>query len=187
MRNLLRLEQKNKLLKIARDTIVEYIKTGKIIVVEETDPVLNQTLGAFVTLHENGELRGCIGNIIGQQALYLTVRDMAIASATEDPRFNPLNKNEISLINIEISVLSEPKKITNTDEIILGTHGVIVKQGARSGVFLPQVATETGWTKEEFMDNLCTRKAGISRDAWKNSKCDIFIFTAEVFGENSGQ
>lgn len=183
MENLLNTEQKKKLLKIARDTIIEYVTNKKVLEVKETDPALNQTLGAFVTLHINKELRGCIGNIIGQKPLYLTIRDMAIASASEDPRFSPLTKGEIPLIHIEISVLSTLKEIKNPDEITLGKHGVLVKSGSKGGVFLPQVASQTCWTKEEFMGNLCKHKAGLPQDAWKKGQCEIHIFSAEVFSE----
>lgn len=176
-------QQKNKLLKISRDTITEYVSTGNTRPIKETDPVLNQIMGAFVTLHKAGQLRGCIGNIIGNRPLYLTVQDMAIASSSEDPRFAPVNKNELNQIDIEISVLSPLKKISNPDEIVLGKHGVLVKDGLRSGVYLPQVAAETGWTKEQFMDSLCQDKAGMKPDAWKTGKCEIYVFSAEVFGE----
>lgn len=183
MEELLNEQQKKKLLKLARDTITLYLSGGKTLEPQEDDPVLTQVMGAFVTLHENGELRGCIGNIVGRKPLYLTVRDMAIASATDDPRFNQITKEELPRIHIEISALSPLKKINNPDEIILGKHGVLVKDLFRSGVYLPQVATETGWTKEEFMNSLCASKAGMSPDAWKRGKCEIFIFSAEVFAE----
>ncbi|MBU2541757.1 MAG: AmmeMemoRadiSam system protein B [Candidatus Omnitrophica bacterium] len=182
-KELLSQDQKNKLLKLARDTIRHFLTTGKTLEVKEDDPILKQTMGAFVTLHKKGQLRGCIGNIIGTKALYLTVRDMAIASATEDPRFSSVTKDELPDIDIEISALSPLKKITNHDEIILGKHGVLVKDFFRSGVYLPQVATETGWTKEQFMSSLCASKAGIAPDAWKTGKCEIYIFSAEVFRE----
>jgi AmmeMemoRadiSam system protein A len=141
-------------------------------------------MGAFVTLHERGELRGCIGNIVATQPLYLTVRDMAIASAFEDPRFPSLKEDELKDIDIEISVLSEPQKINDPNIIEMGKHGVIVRSGFRSGVFLPQVATETGWDRDTFMSNLCSHKAGLPADAWKKKGVDIYIFTAEVFSEN---
>ncbi len=182
-KQLLTQEQKNKLLKLARQTISVYLESGKTLEVKESDPVLNQAMGAFVTLHKHGQLRGCIGNIIGRKPLYLTVRDMAIAAATQDPRFNPVGKDELGDIHIEISALSPLKKITNPDEIILGKHGVLVKNLFRSGVYLPQVATETGWTKEQFMNSLCASKAGMAADAWKKGQCEIHIFSAEVFGE----
>jgi hypothetical protein len=177
--------QQKKLLKIARDTITTYLKTGKILAVKEDDPVLNKEMGAFVTLHEKGQLRGCIGNIIGRGPLYLTVRDMAIESATGDPRFSKVRPEEMKDIYIEISVLSELNKVKSADEIELGVHGVLIRKGFASGVFLPQVATETGWSKEEFLSCLCSQKAGLLPDAWKTGEVDMFVFTAEVFGEKN--
>jgi AmmeMemoRadiSam system protein B/AmmeMemoRadiSam system protein A len=176
-------QQRKKLLKIARDTITLYVTTGKILEVKETDPVLNQTMGAFVTLGKQTGLRGCIGNFNVHTPLYLTVRDMAIAAATQDPRFNPVTADELKDIHIEISALSPLKKIANPDEIVIGKHGVMVKDLWRSGVYLPQVATETGWTKEQFMNSLCAHKAGMNADAWKTGKCELYIFSAEVFAE----
>lgn len=176
-------QEKNKLLKIARDSITEYLTNKTTPGLTEDDPVLRSIMGAFVTLRENEELRGCIGNITGTLPLFETIRDMAIAAATEDPRFSPLESYELENIKIEISVLSPLKKIQNTDEIVIGKHGVLVKDGLRSGVYLPQVANETKWSKEEFMNSLCGSKARMSPDAWKKGKCEIFVFTAEVFGE----
>jgi len=182
-KGMLNKEQRKKLLGIARKSIEVYLKTGKRLQVNETDPVLSKEMGAFVTLHENGELRGCIGNLVGTQPLYLTVRDMAVEAAVDDPRFPPLRLEELKNIEIEISALSPMKKISSIDEIQLGAHGVLVKRGFNSGVFLPQVATETGWSKEEFLNNLCLHKAGLSADAWKDKATEIFVFTAEVFSE----
>ncbi|OGX16367.1 MAG: hypothetical protein A2166_06390 [Omnitrophica WOR_2 bacterium RBG_13_41_10] len=175
--------QRKKLLEIARKAIETYLKTGKKLEIQETDPVLIKDLGTFVTLHERGELRGCIGNLIGNEPLYLAVRNMAIESAVGDPRFAPLTLNELANVEIEISVLSPMEKISSPDEIKLGTHGVLVRRGFNSGVYLPQVATETGWSKEEFLSSLCAHKAGLSPDAWKDKSTDIYIFTAEVFSE----
>jgi AmmeMemoRadiSam system protein A len=109
---------------------------------------------------------------------------MSVASATQDPRFMPVTKDDLADIDIEISVLSPLKKITNPDEIIIGVHGVLVKNDYTSGVYLPQVATETGWSKEEFMNSLCGHKAGMESDAWKTGACEIHVFTAEVFSEH---
>ncbi len=181
--NMLNKEQRGKLLMIARNSIQAYLKTGKKMELSETDAVLLKEMGAFVTLRERGQLRGCIGNLVGQEPLYLTVRDMAIEAATGDPRFPPVTLDELKDIEIEISALSPLKKIESTDEIKMGVHGVIVKSGFRSGVFLPQVATETGWSKEQFLSELCEGKAGLSRDAWKDKNTEIYIFTAEVFSE----
>jgi AmmeMemoRadiSam system protein A len=175
--------QRKRLLDIARGSIEHYLKTGKELEVSEIDAVLNKKMGAFVTLHKNGELRGCIGNLIGQKALYLTVRDMAVESAVGDPRFPSVDLSELKNIDIEISALSPMEKIDSIDKIQLGIHGVLVRQGLRSGVFLPQVATETGWSKEEFLSNLCAHKAGLSPLAWKDKATEIYIFSAEVFSE----
>jgi len=140
-------------------------------------------MGAFVTLHKYGQLRGCIGNLIGEKPLYLTVIDMAIESAVDDPRFPPLKLEELKDIEIEISVLSPLEKIDDPKDIILGKHGVLVRKGFRSGVFLPQVAEETGWSKEEFLSYLCSHKAGLPPYAWKEKDTELYIFTAEVFSE----
>lgn len=177
--------QRKRLLEIARATIETYLKSGKKPPVKESDPALLKDMGAFVTLNQNGQLRGCIGNLVGTQALSLTISDMAVEAATGDPRFNPVELAELQGIEIEISVLSPLEKIADPDDIKLGVHGVLLRNGYRSGVFLPQVATETGWSKEEFMSNLCSHKAGLSADAWKDKSTDIYIFTAEVFSEKN--
>ena len=176
-------EQREKLLKIARDTIQNYLETGKRLDVEVEDETLKQDMGAFVTLHKHGQLRGCIGHMAAAGPLYLTVRDMAISAAAEDPRFAPVTLDELDDIDIEISALSPMKKIDDYNVIEMGRHGVMVKSAWRSGVYLPQVADETGWDREQFMNSLCAHKAGISPDAWKTGSCDIYVFTAEVFGE----
>ena len=176
-------DQKEKLLKIARDSISHYLKTGKKLDVEVDDEALKENMGAFVTLHKNGELRGCIGHMEAAEPLYLTVRNMAIAAAVEDYRFSTVTQSELDDIDIEISVLSPMERIEDPNIIEMGKHGVKVRMGWRGGVYLPQVATETGWTREEFMNSLCAHKSGIPMDAWKTGECDIYIFTAEVFGE----
>ncbi len=181
--SMLNIQQKEKLLKIARDSIQSYLQTGKKLQVRETDPVLNQKMGAFVTLNKHKELRGCIGNLVGSQPLYLTVRDMAVEAAVDDPRFSPLSLPELNDVEIEISALSVLEKVPSAEKIELGKHGVLVKRGVNSGVFLPQVATETGWSKEEFLNNLCAHKAGLPADAWKDKNTELFVFNAEVFSE----
>lgn len=178
-------QQKQQLLAMARKTVEAYVKTEKVIEFEETDPRLSKKEGAFVTLRNGGQLRGCVGNIIGRGPLYQTVRDMTIA-ATQDDRFrlNPVKKEELPEIEIEISVLSEPLRVNDVNQIQMGTHGVIVSQGPfHHGLFLPQVATETGWTKERFLSELCIQKAGLPPDCWKDPKTTIEIFTADVFSE----
>ncbi len=176
-------EQRKKLLEIARKSMETYLKTGKTIEVKETDPILLKELGAFVTLKEKGQLRGCIGNIVGREPLYLTVRDMAIEAAVSDPRFARVETQELENIEIEVSVLSPLERVDSADKIQLGKHGVLIRKGLDSGVFLPQVAQETGWSKDEFLSNLCAHKAGLNADAWKDKTSEIYIFTAEVFSE----
>jgi AmmeMemoRadiSam system protein B/AmmeMemoRadiSam system protein A len=177
-------DQKKRLLAIARQTIYAYVKTGKTMDVQEKDPRLLKEEGAFVTLHRQGQLRGCIGNILGSGPLFLTVRDMAIASATQDPRFRPVGLDELDQLELEISVLSKPWRIKDPNDIELGVHGVIVSKGPfNRGLFLPQVATEQGWSREQFLSYLCSEKAGLPADAWKDPSVIIEIFTAQVFSE----
>lgn len=175
--------QKNELLTIARQTIETFVKTGKVPDVSVKDDRLQEIEGAFVTITKNGALRGCIGNIIGQKPLYETVRDMAVAAASQDPRFSPVTVGELKDFHVEISVLSKPRRVKDASEIQLGVHGVIVSAGNRQGVFLPQVAGETGWSKEEFLSQLCSQKAGLPRDAWKDPHTALYVFTADVFSE----
>lgn len=178
------LEQKKRLLQIARESITAIVTTGKVAEAKETNPRLSMVEGAFVTIHKNHQLRGCIGRIIGNQPLYLTVRDMAAAAATQDARFQPVSQEELSAIELEISVLSKPRRITDVNEIEMGVHGVIVSRDIlHSGIFLPQVATETGWSREEFLSQLCSQKAGLPPDCWKDPGTFIEIYTAEVFSE----
>lgn len=177
--------QRKRLLQIARSSIETYLKTNTKEELSEQDPLLLKEMGAFVTLNIHGQLRGCIGNLVGKEPLYLTIRDMAIEAAVGDPRFPPLDLSELKNIEIEISVLSPLERIDSAEKIQLGTHGVLVRKGFNSGVFLPQVATETGWTKEEFLSNLCAHKAGLASNAWKDKSTEIYIFTAEVFSEEN--
>lgn len=180
-------QQKNRLLEIARASINTYLQTGKKMELSETDPVLQQKMGAFVTLNKHKELRGCIGNLSVNQPLYLTVRDMAVEAAVDDPRFSALSLSELKDVEIEISVLSILEKVASAKKIELGKHGVLVRRGNQSGVFLPQVATETGWSKEEFLNNLCAHKAGMAANAWKDKDTELYIFTADVFSEKGAK
>ena len=176
-------EQQEVLLKLARERIETYVKTGEKKEYEIPDDRMKIKQGAFVTLRKSGILRGCIGHIVPIEALCDTVADMAIAAATEDPRFPAVTTGELGDIHIEISVLSVPRRVQSAEEIELGKHGVIVKRGMRQGVFLPQVATETGWDKETFLENLCWGKAGLPKDAWKDKDTELYVFTAQLFEE----
>ena len=151
-----------------------------------SDTQLTQTLkaecGAFVTLHLHGRLRGCIGNIVGVRPLYKTVAEMARAAAFEDDdRFRPLTREELEQVHIEISVLSPLRQISSPDELVLGRDGVLMVKDGRSGTFLPQVADETGWTKEEFLGHCARDKAGIGWNGWQDA--DLYVYQAEVFDE----
>ena len=174
---------RKELLKLARNTMELYITKGIVLKFESAEPQLTQEAGAFVTLHNKNRLRGCIGLIEGRQKLYETVIEMAIELARHDPRFEPVSGHELKDIDIEVSVLYPKKKVKSADDIEIGKHGVIVKKGFATGVFLPQVAAETGWSKDEFMRHLCADKAGLAPDAYKNKDTEIYVFEAEVFGE----
>jgi hypothetical protein len=176
-------EDKKELLRIARVTIDKKIGENKIpeFITKGYSKTMLTPCGAFVTLKKNGDLRGCIGRFTSEEPLYIVIREMAIASATQDTRFDPVTESEIPKLEIEISVLSPMKKINSPDEIIMGKHGIYIKKGWASGTFLPQVATETGWTKEEFLGHCARDKAGIGWDGWKDA--EIYIYTAEVFSE----
>lgn len=176
-------EERKKLLQLARNAIISYLITGKTPEIRDVDFLPNEDMGAFVTLHKKGQLRGCIGNLIAGGPLCLAVRDMAIEAATSDPRFRPVTIEEMNDIDIEISALSPLEKIEDTEKIVAGKHGVLVRSGFASGVYLPQVATEQGWNREQFMDSLCGQKAGMPHDAWRKGECDMYIFKAQVFGE----
>ena len=174
--------EKRALLVLARDTIDRYLKDGARVDPPKADGILAEKCGAFVTLHKRGHLRGCIGNMIGIRPLTETIREMAIAAATEDPRFPNVTPEEMDQIDIEISVLTPMKRVKDVSEIEVGTHGILMRQGMYQGVLLPQVATEWNWEREEFLEHTC-EKAGLPIDAWKDPATSIEIFSAEVFGE----
>jgi AmmeMemoRadiSam system protein A len=177
-------EQKRLLLTLARRT-VEACVTGRPIPDEKPDdPKLAEPCGCFVTLHVAGELRGCIGTFLSQTPLYATIREMAQESL-QDTRFldRPIRPADLDQLEIEISVLSPLEKTDDPLSLELGKHGIYIKRGYMSGCFLPQVATETGWSKEEFLGYCCSHKAGLPSNAWKDPKTTVYLFTAEVFSE----
>jgi AmmeMemoRadiSam system protein A len=148
----------------------------------EVPASLSAPCGAFVTLYMGDELRGCIGYLTGTLPLIETIRDVAVKSATSDPRFLPLTQDEYPGIRIEISVLSPLKLIQNIEEIQVGTHGILIEGAWARGVLLPQVAVEYGWNREQFLKET-SRKAGGPSDLWKQPDVKIYIFTAEVVSE----
>ncbi len=184
--NVLNSKQKRELLNIAKQTVESFVQDGKVPEFDVSDERLLWKEGAFVTLHKNGELRGCIGQIVPtEKPLWQVVRDMAISACSEDHRFSPVSKKELAEIDYEISVLSAPEKINNWQDIELGKHGVIVRKEFRSGVFLPQVAADTGWSLEEFLSQLCWQKAGLSPDCYKDKEVELKVFTAQVFSQEN--
>jgi MEMO1 family protein len=176
-------KDKKEMLLIARNTIVEYVKNRKTLEIDEKN--LSSTMkthcGAFVTLKKHDNLRGCIGRFDASESLYKVVQDMAIASSTQDYRFPPVAPDEIPELEIEISVLTPMRRINSIDEIQLGKHGIYIRKGYSTGTFLPQVATETGWAKEEFLGHCAQDKAGIGWDGWKDA--ELYVYEALVFGE----
>lgn len=176
--------QKQTLLRMARDTVKAVVTGTPPPKPASDDPALNAPCGCFVTLKNRDRLRGCIGQFISDRPLIEMVAEMANASATGDPRFlgNPITPRELDNLDIEISVLSPLQRSEDPLSLRLGVDGVYIKKGYASGCFLPQVATETGWSVEEFLAFCCSHKAGLSPDAWKDPKTEVFLFTAEVFG-----
>jgi AmmeMemoRadiSam system protein B/AmmeMemoRadiSam system protein A len=147
-----------------------------------TTATLLEKRGAFVTLKIGGRLRGCIGMVEPRKPLKDTVAEMARAAAVGDPRFVPVDEKEIASLCIEISVLTPLRRIRSFDEVVVGTHGLVVERGPHRGLLLPQVATEAGWDRETFLGFTC-EKAGLPRNAWRDSDTKIFVFSAQVFGE----
>jgi uncharacterized protein len=166
---------------LARNAIREFLETGNEIQ-SPVEPSFNELRGVFVSLKIDGELRGCIGYSEAQVPLGRTIIRCAIHSATEDPRFLPLTLGELDLVRIEISLLTPIQKINDPAEIEVGIHGIVIASGMRRGLLLPQVAIEHHWDRETFLRYSC-QKAGLDDDAWKSPFTSIYIFSAEVFGE----
>ena len=142
-------------------------------------PMLSKKCGAFVSLHKHGRLRGCIGHFGEDYPLHEIVAEMARAAAFEDPRFMPVTRDELDDIDIEISVLTPMRRIQSLDEFQLHRHGIYIKKGRRSGTFLPQVADEVNWTKEEFVGHCSQDKAGLGWDGWRDA--ELYVYEAIVF------
>lgn len=165
---------------IARTTVACVVRGDRIPSFPISLERLKEHRGAFVTLRNGGQLRGCIGSLVGTMPLYETVEKMAIRAATSDPRFPPVSRQELPFLEIEISVLGPLRPIERVEEIVVGTHGLFMIHGNHSGVLVPQVAVENGWDRKTFLECL-SQKAGLPKDAWKSQKSRIYVFTAEVF------
>jgi len=175
-------QQQQILLRLARNTIEQYVTDRKVPDIPAGDPAFLPERAVFVTLHKHGQLRGCIGGLEAREPLAEAVRSSAVSAATQDPRFPPVKPDELDDLEIEVSVLSPLQKIDSPDEIVVGEHGVMVAQGMRRGVFLPQVAPEQGWDRDTMLNYLCAHKAGLPADAWRRG-ADLYVFTTQVFSE----
>lgn len=176
-------DEQDHLMNIAKRSVRSAVESGEVYDCDSGGfASLENDRGAFVTLNERGQLRGCIGYVSAVQPLYETIQGAAISAALKDPRFPPVKKEELDKITYEISVLSPFNQVLNTEKIIVGKHGLMIHKGHHEGLLLPQVATDNKWDRLTFLQQTC-RKAGLPPDAWKDEETDIFVFSAFVFGE----
>jgi AmmeMemoRadiSam system protein A len=175
-------DDKNALLRIAREALTETIVHGHRWQPDSVAGLLAEPRAAFVTLELRGKLRGCVGQVEAHKSLASTVARCAIAAALEDDRFNPVQPDEVAQLTIEISVLSQLRPIT-LGEIEIGKHGLVVERAPFRGLLLPQVAAERNWTADRFLAETCL-KAGLPREAWKSREARMLSFTAEIFSES---
>jgi len=169
------------ILELARQAVVEAVCRGRLLAEIPKTEVFEQRCGVFVTLHTGKRLRGCIGVIEAKEPLGRAVAHCAMSAAQEDPRFSPMRPEEIKDMEIEVSLLSPLERIL-PEEIEIGKHGLLVEQGFRRGLLLPQVAREYGLNREEFLRETC-HKAGLPGEAWKAPDTRIYGFTCEILGE----
>ncbi len=181
MSDMLTSAQQEFLLRLARETVASHLRKKKMPAPATDDPVLKGKRGAFVTLHVDGELRGCIGYPLPYKPLIETISAMALAAATEDTRFESIRESELGRMNVEISVLTLPRPVQDPAEVEVGRHGIIVTKGSYQGLLLPQVPLEYGWDRETFLRH-GSLKAGLPDDAWKKG-ASIQVFEAQVFSE----
>ncbi|MEI7903744.1 MAG: AmmeMemoRadiSam system protein A, partial [bacterium] len=173
---------KKTLLTHVRETITAYLSTGTVPTARGLGPGAQQRRGVFVTLKKHGDLRGCIGRMIPDKPLHELAGAVALQSALEDPRFRPVTLHELKNLEIEISVLTPMTPVPGADHIVVGRDGVLIRKGGLSAVFLPQVAPEQGWGRDEMLEHLC-RKAGLLPGSWKQG-ATLLTFQAIVFSES---
>jgi AmmeMemoRadiSam system protein A len=172
-------QERLELLHIARTAVEMIVRDNRVLEPQPASPGLLSPAGAFVTLKKRGSLRGCVGFVEPIAPLYKTVTLAAIYAATRDGRFQPVEASELESLEFEISVLSAPRKIRDPDQVRVGKHGLIISQGDRKGLLLPQVPVENGWDRLTYLQQACL-KAGLTQDAWR-SGAEIFVFEAQVF------
>lgn len=175
------LEEQKELLKVARQTIKNHLKGAKKVYPATENHRFKESRGVFVTLHIEGQLRGCIGYPMPVKPLLEAVVDNAISASTEDPRFPPLIEKELAGIDIEISILTVPKEVKDMEDVKVGRDGIIITKGFHRGLLLPQVPVEQNWNLTEYISYGCL-KAGLPSDEWKR-EIKIETFQAFVFGE----
>jgi AmmeMemoRadiSam system protein A len=176
-------QQRKQLLRIARDSIAAVLDGRRPeLDASQVDETLQRPAGAFVTLTRGGDLRGCIGSIEAREPLFQAVSSSAVSAAFRDPRFDPLQKDELGELDLEISVMGPIEVVSDSNDIEVGRDGLIVSRGRFAGLLLPQVARDYGWDREQFLAQTC-RKAGLPLDAWQQPGTKIEKFSAEVFGE----
>lgn len=172
-------ESRRYLLWLARESIARKFDGEDFYGLPPTDALLETHCGAFVTLKQDGVLRGCIGRMESDRPLWETVAMMARAAAFEDPRFAPVTPEELPGLSIEISVLTPFELLDEPLAVEVGKHGLLIEKGVSRGVLLPQVATEQGWTAEEFLQHVCL-KASLPPDAWRDPDAKLFVFSAVI-------
>lgn len=173
------------LLQLARRSLETWVRQHRRIAPERPPQgALATPLGSFVTIHtRGGDLRGCIGHMLPGGPLAQEVIELAIAAGVHDPRFDPVTAGELAGLVYEVSVLS-PMQLATAAQVQPGKHGLLIRRGHRSGVLLPQVASEHGWDRETFLMHTCG-KAGLPPDAWRDEATEIRVFTAQVFSESA--
>ncbi|UCD71721.1 MAG: AmmeMemoRadiSam system protein A [Syntrophobacterales bacterium] len=174
-------DQEKETLRHIAKTVIESKARGKPVPEFTVDSqVLKEKRGAFVTINKGGQLRGCIGYVQAYKPLYQTVEEMAAQAAFNDPRFDPVTEKDLPDLEIEISVLTPLRRITDVEKIEVGKHGILIEKGFYSGLLLPQVATEYDWDRKTFLEHTCL-KAGLPTNAWKDKDVVISIFSADIF------
>jgi hypothetical protein len=182
--NFLSKEDQQACLKLARQSLEQYLQTRQLLKVDDSSFSANLQAkhGCFVTLKKQGDLRGCIGRIVGDTPLCDTVVEYAVHAAVDDPRFPAVTLKELKDLDIEISVMTPLERVTDLKDIQVGRDGLLIKMGANQGLLLPQVATEYGWDRDTFLAHTCL-KAGLPPDAYKSPRAELLRFSAQVFGE----
>lgn len=170
-------KEKKELLTLAKDAIEEYVTSGRVAARNIQNPQFKADGAVFVTIKKNGALRGCVGHVQPVMSLSQSVIKNAISASSSDQRFQPLKKEELKDIEVEVSILSPLLPLKDTESIQIGKHGLVIRKGGQSGILLPQVATEFGWDKNTFLEMVCM-KAGLPKGAWKDA--ELHTFTAEV-------